>query len=161
MSNFFISCFNLSFWCPFILFSVIMIDLILNNGQCNEKYIIVSKKFVISLEAFDRKCCRLNTWHPHGILMVFSWHSHGIIMAISWKSPVSSELRAIFFFLTMRNMKKIRFSRNFLENGIGMPWECHENAMRIRHVQKTPFFMDPHARLTKGGLLVPRTLVCL
>ena len=33
--------------------------------------------------------------------------------------------------------------------------------MWIRHVQKTPFFMDPHARLTKGGLLVPRTLVCL
>ena len=30
-----------------------------------------------------------------------------------------------------------------------------------RHVQKTPFFMDPHARLTKGDLLVPRTLVCL
>ena len=34
-------------------------------------------------------------------------------------------------------------------------------AIPNRHVQKTPFFMDPHARLTKGGLLVPRTLVCL
>ena len=36
-----------------------------------------------------------------------------------------------------------------------------KDAMRSRHVQKTPFFMDPHARLTKGGLLVPRTLVYL
>ena len=36
-----------------------------------------------------------------------------------------------------------------------------EGGLQVRHVQKTPFFMDPHARLTKGGLLVPRTLVCL
>ena len=29
-------------------------------------------------------------------------------------------------------------------------------ALYIRHVQKTPFFMDPHARLTKGGLFVKK-----
>ena len=39
--------------------------------------------------------------------------------------------------------------------------QCTVYTVYTRHVQKTPFFMDPHARLTKGGLLVPRTLVCL